>query len=189
MSYEIIRNALCITVRNQGEYGAFFVREGKVGEGKDLRYYCELTIQSSFGNVGHFWSHMGSPACVFLSQTDKHYTLGKLFGTNAYVFDAQGTERELRRMLLEERRRGNFDKETARDRYDALKDLGMFDILERFCDAYCEYECLLEWRTVGDIPFTNELNPQAVGLWEQLWPEFIQALNEEALRPRDIVHE
>ena len=187
MSYEIIRDALCITVRNEGEYGAFFVREGKRGEGADTRHYCELTIQSSFGNVGYYWNHMGSPACVFFSDADKHYFLGKLFGTSAYIFDAYRTEMELRRLLLEDRRRGEFTKERARDIHDALRDLGSFETLVRFCDAYCEYEDLLQWCTVGDIPFCNTLNPQAVGLWEKLWPEFIQALNEKALRPRDIV--
>ena len=85
MSYEIIRDALRITVRNEGEYGVFFVREGKRGEGADTRHYCELTIQSSFGNVGYYWNHMGSSACVFFSDADKHYFLGKLFGTGAYI--------------------------------------------------------------------------------------------------------
>lgn len=187
MSVEIIRDALCITVRNEGEYGAFFVREGKRGKGADTRHYCELTIQSSFGNVGHFWSHMDSPACVFLEQASKDYVLGKLFGKDAYVFDADRTELELRRLLLEDRRRGEFTKEQARDIHDALRGLSLFETLERFCDAYREYKDLLQWRTDDDIPLCNTLNPQAVGLWEKLWPQFIQALNEEALRPRDIV--
>lgn len=187
MSVEIIRNALCIVVRNQGEYGAFFVREGKKSTGPDTRRYCELTIQSSFGNVGYFWPHIYSPACMFLSGADKHYFLGKLFGRKAYIFDAERTEKELLRMLLKDRRHGEIKKKRARELYDAISGLGLFETRERFCDAYVEYEDLLYWRTVSDIPFCNMLSPQAVGLWEKLWPEFIQALNEEALRPRDIV--
>lgn len=187
MSVEIIRNALCIVVRNLGEYGAFFIREGKRGEGPNTQFYCELTIQSSFGNVGYFWSHMGSPACTFFTQTSRDYVVDKLWGEHSRVFDAEKTEEQMRRMILEERRRGSHTKSEARDIYNAVQDLSTFETLERFCDAYAEYSCLLEWCHIGDIPFVNVINPQAAAFWEKLWPEFLQALNEEALRPRDIV--
>lgn len=194
MSVQIIRNALCIVVRNEGEYGSFFVREGKSEEGPYTRYYCELTIQSSFGNVGYFWSHMGSPACSFLSQTNADYVLGKLWGGKSTVFDAQATIVRLKQDLFKEHRQQW--NENAREIYDALEQINLHhDTAEQMYNDMCEdlefdanRSALIDW--LGDpceIPWQNVTNPQARGFWEKLWPEFIQALNDEALRPRDIV--
>ena len=86
MSYEIIRDALCIVVRDQGEYAAFYVRENKAKRNNDSDYYqCELTIHSSFGNVGHYWNAMSTPAAMFFDRTESDYILGKLFGDGARV--------------------------------------------------------------------------------------------------------
>ncbi len=187
MTVEIIRNALAFVVRNEGEFGTFFVRQGKRRDRSGDVYHCELTIQSSFGNVGYYWHCMGTPAPIFFTQVHKEYLLGKLFGDRSHVFDAPATERELRLMLLRDRRQGSINQKQARNVYEALHALGEHSELSGFCDAYAEYRNLMTWCWLSDIPFQYKLSPQALGLWEKLWPEFIQALNEEALRPRDIV--
>lgn len=187
MTVEIIRNTLAIVVRNEGEFGTFFVRQGKRKDRSGDVYYCELTIQSSFGNVGYYWHCMGTPTPIFLTQAHKEYLLGKLFGDRSHVFDAPATEKELRLLLLRGRQRGYVTRAQARDLYEAIQDLGLYDDLSCFCDVYAEYANLMAWCSIADVPFRYKLSPQAAGLWEKLWPEFIQALNEEALRPRDIV--
>lgn len=187
MTVEIIRNALAFVVRNEGEFGTFFVRQGKRRDRSGDAYHCELTIQSSFGNVGYYWHCMSTPAPIFLTQANKEYLLGKLFGDQSRVFDGPATEKELCHMLLRERREGDIHQAQAREVYEALRDLGEHSELSDFCDAFANHGALMSWCWLSDIPFQYKLSSQALGLWEKLWPEFIQALNEEALRPRDIV--
>lgn len=187
MTVEIIRNTLAIVVRNEGEFGTFFVRQGKRKDRSGDVYYCELTIQSSFGNVGHYWHCMATPAPIFFTQAHKEYLLGKLFGDQSRVFDASATKKELCLILFRERRQGHINQTRARNVYEALRGLGECSELSDFCDDFAKHGVLMAWCWLSDIPFQYKLSPQAEGLWKKLWPEFIQALNEEALRPRDIV--
>jgi len=187
MTTEIVRDALGIIVRNEGEYGAFFVREtARMRAPHDWQYSCELTVQSSFGIVGHYWSHMGSPAHQFFSSCEKSYVLGKLFGDKAYEFDNKATMKQLRKMLLEDRISRNVHARRAREIWDSLKDLDDLDHPETFYDQYASDEVLLDWISPGDIPNCQHLTSQAEGFWKQLWPEFVQAMKDEAARPRDI---
>jgi len=187
MTTEIVRDALGIIVRNEGEYGAFFVREtARMLKPHDWRYSCELTVQSSFGTVGHYWSHMGSPAHRFFDLDQKSYFLGKLFGDKTYEFDAKNTVRQLKKMLINDRREREVDSDLAREIWEALGDLDEFDNLEVFYDRYTEYPELMDWTTPGDIPSCQQITSQAEGFWKQLWPEFVQAMKDEAARPRDI---
>lgn len=195
MSYEIIRDALCIVVRNQGEYGAFFVRENKAKRNNESNYYqCELTIQSSFGNVGYYWNAMANPAAMFFDRTESDYILGKLWGDKLHLFCGDSTIKQLKRQLFRDIRCG--DVHNSREIYNALNEIGVgaSDAREMYEDMCfnAEYDdgrkALLEWLpNPAEIEWGTRINPQADGLWRVLWPEFVKALNEEALRPRDIV--
>lgn len=185
VTVEIIRDALGIIVRNEGEYGAFFVRAGlRMRSPSERQYLCELTIQSSFGNVGHFWTHMGEPADKFFASVEKSYLVGKLFGEHAYEFDSEATERALKKMLLRDRREREVDSDLAREIWNDIQDMGMYHHLEAFCDAYTEFPVMLEWTNVGDIPYQQRFTAQATGFWEKLWPEFVTALQQELNRPK-----
>ena len=196
MSYEIIRDALCIVVRDQGEYAAFYVRENKAKRDNGGEYHqCELTIHSSFGNVGYYWNAMSTPAAMFFDRTESDYILGKLFGDKHQLFCGEQTVVNLKRQLFHDRRCGDLDGNTAREIYDALEELNdnASDAREMYEDMCFDAEfddnrkSLLEWMpNPADIPWGRRINGQALGLWS-LWPEFVKALNEEALRPRDIV--
>lgn len=183
----IVRNIPCFVVHNQGEYGAFYVREGVSHRSGEPYYHCELTVNSSFGTVGYCWTHMGSPACIFFSRVNKDYVLTKLFNKEARIFDPELTKMELLQMLLRDRRRGELDRREAREIHKAIRDLDGIDTIENFCDDYAQSCCLMEWCHVGDIPFRYSLSPQAAGFWDKLWAPFVEMLNQEALRPRDIV--
>lgn len=186
MTATVIRDALCIQIHNNGEYGTFFVRTGEreaswrtTGE---KGYWCELTIQSGFGNVAYHWGNMGCPAHEFL-KTDKHYLMNKLFGDRAYVFDFDATIRALKLQLIEQRRENwEVTKQIARERWDAITSLEHTQDTGYYMHQFLSSNALSEWYEPCDVPQCTILNPQAEGLWEHLWPEFLQALTEEMKR-------
>ena len=171
--------ALCVTVRNQGEYGAFFVRETQRGEGSSKHFMCELTIQSSFGNVGYFWGHMGRYAHEFFDTDDKHYILGKLFGDRAYVFDLDNTIRDIKKRIIEQRRHGICTPARAREYWEDLRWLEeAYTEQELYHQLYENAAHLSRLIEPSDLAVCRMLNPQAEGLWTMLWPEFVQALKQ-----------
>lgn len=196
MAVEIDRNALCITVRQGGEYGAFYLREGRSRRDSDRAdyHYAELSIFSSFGNVGYYWGAMGCEAHKFFDRGDESdYILGKLFGGDYYQFDADETILNLKRRLFRDRRQWDIGPDDARRVYDALRTISRnCTTAEEFYEQMSDYsedfqsedeknaQALCEWAGhPSDIDWGRRVNPQAAGLWK-LWPEFVAALKAEA---------
>ncbi|HEL5026711.1 TPA: hypothetical protein UOA81_001902 [Stenotrophomonas maltophilia] len=169
-----------IQVRADGEYGSFYVLEGneKRADG-DIRYWCELTCNTSFGTVGYTWGNMGSPAAKFLSKVGRDYLLIKLWGTDHQVYDEEVARKGLVEIVLRNRRDGGWDREKARDAYDdiAASDLSSegsyFAEVTSIRPVYAE--CLN-----GDPPSYKSDNPQALGFWKYLWPRFLAELAQRA---------
>jgi len=172
---------LHIEVRNHHESGSFYLREGVEGEGDRKHYWCELTCNTSFGIVGHYWSSMGSPAARFLSKLNRGYLIGKLWGSEASVFCGDTAVAEAKAALLRERRDGDLSKEDAREAFDVF-----WSVSTEFEWHQMVLDC--EWlhRHLMDCggPFGSVTNPQALGFWEELWPAFITELT--AARPQGV---
>lgn len=167
-------------IRRNGEWGTFYVRQGVGDQGK---HWCELTCNTSFGVVGHYWSHMGCPAGEFLADVSKGYLLVKLWGMNSTVFDPDKAIADAKRALFESRRSGELTEDEARDVYDELNagsgDEHGWHLLVDRCDWL--YRRMIDGAGYGKVP-----NPQAEGFYRELWPAFIAELTAttQAQAPR-----
>lgn len=170
---------LQIQVRNNGEYGSFFVREGVSGEGDRMSHWCELTCNTSFGTVGYYWSSMGSPAKDFFKRTDYHYIIGKLWMNNSTVFDGAATEKAIRKEIIRLRREGEIEHEDAAHMWSDthLIDFTSNSLFERSVTQHCDW--LVSWLCEGIDLIQKETNPQAAGFMKHLWPLFVEELNKE----------
>lgn len=170
-----------IHVSNRGEYGDFFLREGsQQRQDGTTTYWCQLTCNTSFGCVGHFWSSMGSPAASFLAKIDKGYTLGKLFGLKAEIFDAHQAVEDAKSFVRRDLESDDIDEATAAERLQELTDAGISNEFEWHIfvnDNDWLFVWLVDGARAGQIP-----NPQAEGFWEYLWPVFLDALTATAAR-------
>lgn len=171
-------NVKFIRVHNVGEYGAFYLREGIASDGARPRHWCELTCNTSFGVVGHFWSHMGRPAAEFLSEVDSGYLIGKLWGMQAMVFDADAAMREVAALIADDREQGEITEDEARDRLNDLRNAeGIYtesDFEHYVSETDWLYRHIVEG---GGGPFGKIQNPQATGFMRDLWPGFLAQLS------------
>lgn len=168
--------AKCFTVRNDGEYGAFYLREGVEGEGDRQSHWCELTCNTAFGVVGHYWGSMGGPAAWFFGKTNTGYLAGKLWGLEATVFDVDVAVKELCKLVIKERRSGDLTSEEAREYWDALD--CSFEHEHEFKAMAYDIEWMRESLIGSSIGQVDNL--QAVGFFRDLWPEFVKQLQADA---------
>lgn len=159
-----------------GEYGSFYLREGIERSYQREYHWCELTCNTSFGVVGHYWGSMGMPAARFLAKVERGYVLNKLWGSAAKVFDSDEAMRDVRRIILRERRDDSITHVEARERWDELsyeRPDGEFEFRELVYNTPWLYRHLCE----GGGPIGMISNPQADGFWTELWPSFIAQLS------------
>lgn len=169
-------SAKCFIVRNSGEYGSFYLREGVTGEGDRKSHWCELTCNTAFGVVGHYWGSMGVPAARFLSEVNKSYLIDKLWGMEATVFDVDEAVKGMCKLVIKERRSGDLTSKEAREYWDALN--CSFDNEHEFNAMAYDIEWMRESLIGSSIGLVD--NPQAVGFFRHLWPEFLKQLQANA---------
>lgn len=180
MTTTVLTDVLAIEVRASGEYGLFLLREGRNASsrtGHEPYYWCQLTINSGYGTVSHYWGAMAHPAARFLAGCDRGYLIGKLWGAESRVFCAREAIKDLRELVRQKRLDTYLNKEDARAAYDELDELPLTDDATEFWTA------VQDSTTLGDIfndpcnwPDGKIENPAATGLFKTLWPEFLQAL-------------
>ncbi len=167
-----------ITVRGKYEYGSFFVVESQARRPNGTtQYMCELTCNTTFGVVGHFWCSMGRPAAEFLRGAGKDYVLGKLWGLQAEVYDETAAVGSMRRHLLKARRGGQLDAVSARSMWNEVGEMGLST--EHHLIQYVHLDSY--WEEVfanGEINYKAR-NPQAEGFWGFLWDGFLEQLEAE----------
>lgn len=175
--------AVCYEVRNEGEWGTFYVREGvRLKDpliGGEDRHWVELSCHTAFGDVGHSWPNTGGDAQWFLSKLSEDYLLGKLWGAELQVFDLDDALVDAREHIRTARREGSISKDKAREltqRFDPDEIITHEQFQELiYCDSFLTE---LLWEAgCGKVQ-----NHQATGFWNKLWPEFIKGLNEPVLQ-------
>lgn len=177
MTATLLHDTQVISVRNAGEYATFYLRTGK----EEKYEWAHLVIDSSFGTCSHYWSSMGKPARQFLKQISFDYWSTKLFGAKADVFDVDKTIESICKEVNERRRERYFDKDRARELRAIAMSLHEFNSdMNYFISGYLDTE-LAEYIS-EDCPVCYSPNRQAVGLWEKLWPEYLQMLEAEYQR-------
>lgn len=179
---DIEQQARCIRLNVNGEWGSIFLREGIGGEGERQYHWCELTCNTSFGVVGHYWGSMGMPAARFLAKISRDYALDKLWGLNTDVYCESTTRDNLKAHLLQERRSltSDLSRDTARQLWDELTDADLDNEHSHIVFVYGD-DYWSEVYASGCGPKSTIRNPQAEGFWERLWPAFIAELSTGAV--------
>lgn len=177
MTATLLHDTQVISVKNAGEYATFYLRTGK----EEKYDWANLVIDSSFGTYSHYWSSMGMPARQFLKKISFDYWATKLFGAKDVVFDVDKTIKKIHKEINEKRRELYFDKKRARELREAATLLEGFDSDVNYFVAEFHNSELPEYIS-EDCPVSYSPNPQAVGLWEKLWPEYLEMLESEYQR-------
>jgi hypothetical protein len=72
-----------------------------------------FSVISDFGNYAYFWTHAGMEFRKFLTQLDWHYVATKISPVQHGPFDGDRTVQNVKRRILELRRRHSLTKEEA----------------------------------------------------------------------------
>lgn len=166
-------------------------RPANVGTQHECTYHCgEITIQSSFGTWGYVWTACGVPFKQFLMRAEFDYVFTKFMGTKLERHDGNGTMLQLKRDIIEQRRKGSLDRVEAREAWAAVD--WERDRIESD-ETSCGYALMEVARQIGDRhpmrdhfadpcawPRVTKHDCQAVGFWRELWPTFLDALKAEA---------
>jgi hypothetical protein len=199
MSVTKTTGAEVYSVRNQGEWATIVVRSWEEpGHDGKSRHRGELLINSTFGSWSNYWSAPGESFKKFLVGLDFDYLMTKLMGREMEEYDGYATIKDLRSRMLAMRREGRLTKKRAAWLWNEIDD--RHETLEHSQEGFVSAcgEILSdagEWwnqhHTRHDTNDLNELlqepwthtktrnNPAAVGFHRVIWPEFVQALQEE----------
>jgi hypothetical protein len=172
-----------ITVRDgKGEYGTFFVRESEVVARKDGNGFdasAEWTANTSFGLFGHYWSSMGQPFGEFISDISEDYLLSKI---GKKVTDTEQTTKELKRLVLVERRENRITKDEAREALTDIEELACQYDGEVLCHMLYESrpldKCNIEWCDLN----TQVWDSCSLNFAKRLWPLFVKQFNEQCTK-------
>lgn len=193
-------NADVYSVKNKGEWATIVVREwsDRREDGSDWPR-GEILINSTFGSWSQYWNAPGMRFKKFLIGLDFDYAFGRFMGLSLQQFDGDASVAGIQRKVLEMRRRRMVGREEARFVWDEI-DTRSYELSEgehSFITACGEIhlECKEPWRsaklskfdlaelaTIFDEPWyeiQKRADPQAVGFWRDLWPEFCGALRAE----------
>lgn len=185
----------CYEVRANGEWANISLGRWDRptrGDAADAYYYGgELAIRSSFGTWGYTWTACAVPFKRFLTGIDFEYAFLKLMGDRLNLFDGTATLKQIQRDIIYRRRHDELSAGEARDVWDAV--LWEAERIESGDQSAFGYAMWDVAATIGRHPMADYFNdpagwptrtrhnPQAVGFWRDLWPEFVSALIEEEL--------
>ena len=168
--------AVAWTLRNCGDFAEIFVRHGQRRDRSGPNTWVTVSIVSSYGDWGYFWSHCGHrPWWRFLADLDRQYAMEKFMGDGYRLASVEATLKGMRANLIERRRGGDLSAEAARGAFDvlALHDGG--DSLDAVMHAASGT------RAFGDCYFDmvrTEVSPQAIGFWDTFWTPWVAHLRE-----------
>lgn len=184
----------CYEVRNNGEWANITLscwrRPHSQGTKHEGTYHCgEITIQSSFGTWGYIWTACGQPFKQFLADAEFDYVFTKFMGVKLRRYDGEGTLRQVRRDIIEQRLCGGLSRTEARDAWAAVE----WESERIECDeTSCGYALMEVARQLDDThpmrdyfadpsgwPRETKYDAQAVHFWREIWPEFVGALQQE----------
>lgn len=132
-----------------------------------------LSILSDYGNFGYRWSSFGPDIRKFLLGCDSSYLMEKFLQGDTKVPDVERSTAAIRAHILESRRCGDLDRETARAEWELLLD-------------YESSENTDEWLDSTSIPDGWELlyskyasEDSMAAFLERTWPRYLEALRAD----------
>ena len=134
-----------------------------------------LSISSDYGNWAFYWGSCGCPFKEFLISLDMYYMSGKMRESN--WFDHSTTMKEMKRIVLEERRDEALSAEKARELFDEVSTFDEHDQMEAFKVAMWHSE-LLGFFDYSP-PIMTDVSPSFKRFFKTTWQAFIGQLKEE----------
>jgi hypothetical protein len=174
-----------VIVRDDYDYGEFFVRESDVvarPDGRGFDASATWSCVSSYGMYGHHWSSMGEPFAEFVRGVDDDdYLLGKI--AHKVQRDSSAIVASITRLIAERVATGACTPDVAGEAATAMGSLED----EHSGDVLCHEIYMCEEVSATGIDLcdaeTQEWDPQAVAFVKRLWPKFVAAVqgrNEKA---------
>ncbi|UGY15256.1 hypothetical protein HAP48_0043145 [Bradyrhizobium septentrionale] len=156
---------------HRGEWAFIYVDEEK----------SMFMAYSSFGTYAYCWPHRGPETLKeFLLDLEFDYFMGKTRGLESKQFDFNGTIEGMRKHVREAQRRKMLSKDKARDALVAIDDLKWMDnhqSVDVFVDrVYADKAICEAYRHDFEDVIKNRPDPQCVGFWQKIWPEFVKAI-------------
>lgn len=171
----------CYRVRNGHEWATIAIQGWRSGEGDHVREGGEILVNSTFGQWATSWGHMGSPIRKFLLRINDDYLMQRFLGVEADVFDGEATLLAWKRELARARRARELTADQFQQIWDdtSFDPAGNADVFWHRVLAAQPSDC---HSSLFDEPWTltiKRTNPQAVGFFREIWPEFREQLQSE----------
>lgn len=135
-----------------------------------------IQIASDYGSWQNYWGSCGKSFKEFLLHLDKHYVAGK-FGADRW-FDSEKTIKAFKQCIIENRRNGYLDFETAREAYDEAESLNDYtQETEFYRELDDKSEIMRLYDHCPDLSYGIESGFE--NFWNKVWPIFINTLESE----------
>ena len=137
-----------------------------------------FTAYTSFGTYAYCWCSIGTATLKeFLRDLDFDYFMGKTRGLERERFDFGKTIDGMKAFIADQRRQAALTKEEARDAWSDIESIENRQSVDLFVDD------VYQSRPIGeayghdfDGVIVNSRDPQCVGFWEVIWPEFLKQI-------------
>lgn len=140
-----------------------------------------IDVQSDYGSYSSQWGSTGRDDIrEFLVGLDYGYFMGKAHPSHGYETDWEGTGKEVKRLILEDRRSGGMSAAEARECFDGA------EAVEWGASVYYEmrdYPELARFYSESDYPTKTVKQGQCNGFWNIIWPEIVKVWKEEIAKP------
>lgn len=159
-------------VENNHEWAQIFIDES------DKHGSCgTISIVSTFGNLGHYFSNIGGPNFRrFLIDCDFSYLMEKLTEYKLMDFDFDLTMREFKSIIMRRRRNKENSKGYVRMQYEELLSIDETDSADLINQILQIKHLEIEepWEFIRKSP-----RIMCIKFWEVLWLPFIEKLKVE----------
>lgn len=136
-----------------------------------------IDVQSDYGSYSYQWCSTGCDDIrEFLVGLDYGYFMGKAHPSHGYVTDWDLTAKDVKRLILKDRRDGGLSAAEAREIMDAAEAIEWGEAV--FYEMR-DYPKLAQFYTDSDYPKRTVKQGQCNGFWNIVWPEITRIWREE----------
>lgn len=177
-------------VTHAGEHAAFLIEHGQhaTDEGSG---WLKLHVLSSYGSFSYDWRNVGpTPYQSFLAGLDQDYLMRKLMGPDAFMVDKEASLAGIDSYFDSEDAKERWTRSQVSDLKRALHEVRYMGPMASAHELVRAIEsCLVEefdsedGVTLSETLFSlvaNKYSHAADGIWQNLWPAFIDRLKADA---------
>lgn len=169
----------CYKIRHEtGMYWADITID-VVGDGTKGR----ISISSDYGKWANYWGACGHHFKEFLTDLNVEYAADK-FDADRW-FDHEGTINGYKWMVIESRRDESINAEEAREIWSEINSLDDCTDENVFISEMWNNRKLMRFFD-GCPDISRSITPQFRNFWKNVWPVFIEKLNEEIKERKEL---